>query len=90
LAHWVQALPRGEPAVQHVVVAVRRALLDAAVAPRQEAVAARDAGRQAAVLAGAGLQREAPGAPAAGLPSVAAWAAVWVFRRDQAPPWPAP
>jgi hypothetical protein len=74
--------------VQHAVAAV--ALPGAVRAQRREEAAARDAGRQAAVLAGAGLQREAPGAPAAELPSGAAWAAVSVFRRDQVPPWPAP
>lgn len=94
-AHWVQALPRGEPAAQHVAAEVRRALPGAAQAPRREEVAARDAGQPAAVaaLAGAGERREVPGAVVGrGLPSAVVWALLWAwaFRRDQALLWPAP
>jgi len=84
----VQAQPQGEPAAQHVAAAARWALPGAAQAPRREEVAGRDAA--VAALAGAGERREAPGGPAAGPPSVVAWAVVWAFRRDQAPPWPVP
>ena len=63
----------------------------------QREAAARDAvavrPEEAAALAWAGLLRAVPGAAVAPeRPSVVAWALpwVWVFRRDQAPPWPAP
>jgi len=95
LAPRVQALPRGEPGVQHVAAAVQRAPPGAVQALRREAAAARDEVRQAAVaaLAGAGERREVPGAVAGrGLPSAVVWALPWVgvFRRDQALPGPAP
>jgi hypothetical protein len=57
----------------------------AAVGPQQE-VRDGEAGRQPAARDAEGLQPEAPGGPAAELPSVAAW----VFRRDQVLPWPEP
>ena len=57
---------------------------------QQEERAAAQRAAVAAPDAVARLREVAPGAPAADLPSAVAWAAVWVFHRDQVLPWPAP
>jgi hypothetical protein len=91
-------LLQGEPAAWDVaVVGPPQAVPDAAQELRQEAEAGRVVAavqRPEAALAGEGPQREGPGAPARGLPSVVvsavAWAVAWASHRDQALPWPAP
>jgi hypothetical protein len=76
------------PEAAWVAAAVRRqaAELPGAAAVPQQGVRDGEAGQQPAARGAAVERPEAPGGPAAELPS----AAVWVFRRDQVLPWPEP
>jgi len=102
-AGQASALPLEEPAAWDEVVAPRRAAArDVAAAPQQEVAAWAEAEepQQEVAWVGAAVRRPeavrqgAWGAPAAPLrgaqPSAPPSAAPWVFRRDQALPWPAP
>jgi hypothetical protein len=82
-------LPLGEPVARAVVVGPQQEAVawDAAEEPQQEAAASVEAAvRQREARGAVALLREAVPDVRVVLPS----AGPWVFRRDQAPPWPAP